>query len=174
MVQIYTGKGKGKTTAAFGSALRAAGHGANVLIYQFLKPADIDSGERKAVSDIKNITVELLDVAWDMHKSLNDEKAAAEVQKAVRCALEQITEAAAGKQYDMIILDEIIFCLDKGLAESEDVKEIIRKKDKTVELILTGRGASDELIETADLVTEMKPLKHPFSKGTGARKGIEF
>ena len=74
----------------------------------------------------------------------------------------------------MLILDEIVFCLSKGLAKLEDIKNVIDKRDPAVEIILTGRGATEELIELADLVTEMKNIKHPFDNGLGARRGIEF
>jgi len=174
LIQIYTGKGKGKTTAGFGLALRAAGHGAKVLIYQFLKPDSLELGERRACAHVDGITVKALSEKWDMFKSFNDERAAAKMRKAIRRALEEIEKYATEKAYDMIILDEIVFCLSKSLAEMEDIKRIIAKKDDCVEIVLTGRGASDELIELADLVTEMKTLKHPFEKGINARRGIEF
>ena len=174
LVQIYTGCGKGKTTAAFGLALRAAGHGGKVLIYQFLKPASFDLGERKAVGDISEITVQVPDEAWDMRTSFDDKKAVAKVQAAINSALVELTEMAAQKAYDVIILDEIVFCLSKGLVKLEDIKKIIDERDRRVEIVMTGRGATEELIALADLVTEMKPIKHPFGKGIKARKGIEF
>jgi len=175
LVQIYTGDGKGKTTAAFGLALRAAGQGNKVLIYQFLKPPTIDIGERFALQlGAVRIRVESLDVAWDMAKSLDDEKAGAEMRAAISEVLERIAETAEKRFYDCIILDEIVFCLSKGLAKLEDVKNIIDRRDSRVEIVLTGRGATDELIAMADLVTEMKNIKHPFDKGISARRGIEF
>ncbi len=175
LVQIYTGDGKGKTTAAFGLALRAAGQGNKVLIYQFLKPPSLDIGERFALQlGAVRIRVESLDAAWDMAKSLDDEKAVAEMQAAISDVLERLAETAEKRFYDCVILDEIIFCLSKGLAKLEDVKNIIDRRDRRVEIVLTGRGATDELIAMADLVTEMKNIKHPFDKGLAARRGIEF
>lgn len=175
LVQIYTGDGKGKTTAAFGLALRAAGQGNKVLIYQFLKPPSLDIGERFALQlGAVRIRVESLDVAWDMAKSLDDEKAVAEMRAAISEVLERIAETAEKRFYDCIILDEIVFCLSKGLAKLEDVKNIIDRRDSRVEIVLTGRGATDKLIAMADLVTEMKNIKHPFDKGLAARRGIEF
>ncbi len=174
-VQIYTGDGKGKTTAAFGLALRAAGQGNKVLIYQFLKPAALDIGERFALQlGAVRIRVETLDVPWDMSGSLEDEKAVAKIQAAISDALKRITQTAEKRSYDMLILDEIVFCLSEGLAKFEDVKDLIDKRDSAVEIILTGRGATAELIELADLVTEMKNIKHPFDKGQPARRGIEY
>ena len=175
LVQIYTGDGKGKTTAAFGLALRAAGQGHKVLIYQFLKPASLDIGERFALQlGAVRIRVESLDVPWDMSQSLKDEKAVSQTQAAISEVLERIAATGEKRFYDCIILDEIIFCLSKGLAKLEDIKNIIDKRDSAVEIVLTGRGATDDLIALADLVTEMKNVKHPFEKGISARRGIEF
>jgi len=175
LVQIYTGDGKGKTTAAFGAALRAAGQGNKVLIYQFLKPASLDVGERIAIqSGAVQIRVETLDVPWDMSGSLEDEKTITQIQTQISDALKKVTQIVEDRQYDVLILDEIVFCLSEGLAELEDVKDLIDKRDSAVEIVLTGRGATAELIELADLVTEMKNIKHPFDKGMPARKGIEY
>ncbi len=175
LVQIYTGDGKGKTTAAFGLALRAAGQNNKVLIYQFLKPLSLDIGERFALQlGAVRIRVEALDVEWDMGKSSKDEQAVAEMRGAISEVLGKLAETAEKRFYDCLILDEIVFCLSVGLAKMEDVKNLIEKRDRRVEIVMTGRGASEELIAMADLVTEMKNVKHPFDAGTGARKGIEF
>ena len=175
LVQIYTGDGKGKTTAAFGLALRAAGQGNKILIYQFLKPPSLDIGERFALQlGAVRIRVESLDVPWDMSKSFKDEMSVSQMQKAIKEVLERIAQTAEKRFYDVLILDEIIFCLSKGLAKFEDIKSIIDKRAPGVEIVMTGRGASQELIAMADLVTEMKNIKHPFDKGTSARRGIEF
>jgi len=174
LVQIYTGDGKGKTTAAFGLALRAAGHGGKVLIYQFLKPASLDLGERKAVGGIDGITVELLGQSWDIRTSFDDKEAVAKVQAGISSALGELARTASQKKYDVIILDEIVFCLNKGLARLGDIKKIVDQRDRGVEIVMTGRGASEGLITLADLVTEMKPIKHPFDRGISARKGIEY
>jgi len=175
LVQIYTGDGKGKTTAAFGQALRAAGQGNKVLIFQFLKPPTLDIGERFAIQlGAVRIRLESIDIPWDMAKSFKDEKAVAQMQTAISEALEKIAASAEKRFYDVFVLDEIVFCLSKSLAKLEDIKNLIAKKDPRVEIIMTGRGASAELIELADLVTEMKKIKHPFDKGINARRGIEF
>ena len=175
LVQIYTGDGKGKTTAAFGLALRAAGQGNKVLIYQFLKPPSLDISERFALKlGAVRIRVESLDVPWDMAKSFDDKKQVTQAKAAISKALDRIAQTAEKRFYDLLILDEIVFCLSKGLAKLEDIKNIIDKKDPTVEIVLTGRGATKELIAMADLVTEMKNIKHPFDKGLSARRGIEF
>lgn len=175
LVQIYTGDGKGKTTAAFGLALRAAGQNNKVLIYQFLKPSSLDIGERFALQlGAVRIRLESLDAPWDMAKSFGDEEAVAKMQAAIGEALERIAQTAEKRFYDVIVLDEIVFCLSKGLARLEDIKSIIERKAGGVEIVMTGRGATKELLDLADLVTEMKNVKHPFDKGVGARRGIEY
>lgn len=176
LVQIYTGKGKGKTTAAFGLALRAAGHGGKVLIYQFLKPATLNVGERSFLEagTVEGITLRTLDEPWDMFESMGDQQAMGRVRDAVSSALKELQTAAHEKYYDVIVLDEIVFCLSEGLAAMEDIRSLIENRDPRVELVLTGWGATQELIDLADLVTEMRPIKHPFGNGIQARKGIEY
>jgi cob(I)alamin adenosyltransferase len=174
LVQIYTGDGKGKTTAALGLALRTAGHGGKVLIYQFLKPSSLVLGERSGLRNIGSITLLSLDEPWDMFESMGDQKAVERVRLAVSKALKKIQTAAHERYYDLIVLDEIVFCLSKGLAQMEEIRQLIAHRDPCVELVLTGRGAGPELIELADLVTEMKSIKHPFEKGISARRGIEY
>jgi cob(I)alamin adenosyltransferase len=175
LVQVYTGDGKGKTTAAFGLALRAAGQGNKVLIYQFLKPPTLELGERLAVERSGlPIRVESLEAQWHLFRSLRSEQDMAAAGVAVKDALARLTELASKRSYDVLILDEIVFCLALGLGRLEDVRRLIEQKDAAVELILTGRGATPELIALADLVTEMKKIKHPFDKGVGARRGIEY
>ena len=175
LVQIYTGDGKGKTTAAFGLALRAAGQNNKVLIYQFLKPPSLDLGERFAIQlGAVRIRLEALDIEWDMKSSRHDEQMKSNTATAIKQAIEQLSQTAEKKFYDVIILDEIVFCLAQGLANIEDIKNLIERKDPRVEIVMTGRGASAELIELADLVTEMKKLKHPFDTGQESRRGIEY
>ena len=175
LVQIYTGDGKGKTTAAFGLALRAAGRGNRVLIYQFLKPSSLKLGERLAVEgSTLPIRVEALDAKWDVFGSLHREQDIARTRTAVGDALVALTEKAASKAYDLMILDEIVFCVSAGLAELGDVWTLIELRDPHVELVLTGRGATPELIAMADLATEMKKIKHPFDKDVPARAGIDY
>jgi cob(I)alamin adenosyltransferase len=175
LVQVYTGNGKGKTTAAFGLALRAAGQGNKVLIYQFLKPASLDVGERFALQlGAVRVRVEVMDEPWDMTASPTDPKAVAAVKAAIHDVLVRLAETAEKRFYDVLILDEIVHCLAEGLAQFDDVKHLIEGRDSAVEIVLTGRGATLQLVELADLVTEMKSVKHPFDQGIDARRGIEY
>jgi len=175
LVQIYTGDGKGKTTAAFGLAVRAAGRGNQVLIYQFLKPPSLELGERMGIERSGlPIRVESLEAQWHLFRSLHSEQDRAAAGAAVGKALAKLTEQAAQKAYDVMILDEIVFCLALGLGRLDDVRQLIERRDPTVEIVLTGRGATPELIELADLVTEMKNIKHPYDHGIDARQGIDY
>lgn len=175
LVQVYTGDGKGKTTAAMGLALRAAGQGLTVVIYQFLKPPARASGERQALMAYANkVRLEILDAPWDMITSQSDPQACADMTATVKRALEQAGQCIEQGLCDMLILDEIVFCLAKGLTRIEDIKRLIHRKAPHVEVVMTGRGATQELMDLADLVTEMKNVKHPFDKGLSARMGIEY
>ena len=175
LVQIYTGKGKGKTTAAIGLAIRAAGQGNKVLFYQFLKPPSMKTGEREIFQAfLLNIKISALDFDWNMALSPKSTIARADAKKLIKKALEDITKQAKKKEYDLIILDELVYCLSEKLADLADIKKLIQKRHANVEIIMTGRGATDKLMSLADLVTEMKMIKHPFEKGINARKGIEF
>lgn len=175
LVQIYTGDGKGKTTAALGLALRAAGHGNRVLIYQFLKPGSLHLGERIAVEKTGlPITIKTLDAKWDVASSPNNPSDVEAARAEISFDLKRLTETAGSGEYDVIILDEIVYCLSKGLALFEDIKRLIENKNPRCELVLTGRGASDSLMRLADLVTVMNCGKHPYNEQTPARKGIEY
>jgi len=175
LVQIYTGDGKGKTTAAFGLAVRAAGRGNHVLIFQFLKPPSLELGERLGVERSGlPIRWEALEARWDLCGSLYNEQDVSQAKTAVAKALAELTEAAAAKAYDIIVLDEAVYCVSIGVATLGDIKKLIDRKDPHVELVLTGRGATPELIAMADLVTEMKSIKHPYDRGVPARVGIDY
>lgn len=175
LVQIYTGDGKGKTTAAFGLAVRAAGRGNRVLIYQFLKPPSLELGERMGVERSGlSIRLEALEAKWDLSDSLGNQQDVARAKTAIRDALAELTRVAAAQTYDVMILDEIVFCVSTGLARLEDVRTLIEQRNPHVELVLTGRGATSELIALANLVTEMRNVKHPYDRGTAARPGIDY
>ncbi|MBP7053710.1 MAG: cob(I)yrinic acid a,c-diamide adenosyltransferase [Phycisphaerae bacterium] len=175
LVQIYTGDGKGKTTAAFGLALRAAGRGQRVLIYQFLKPPSLELGERLGIERSGlTIRLEALDAKWDLFGSLRNEQDVTQARAAIKEALTKLTGAASTGTYDILVLDEIVFCVATGLAELSDVRNLVERRAPHVELVLTGRGATPELVALADLVTEMRKIKHPFDNGVPARPGIDY
>lgn len=175
LVQLYTGTGKGKTTAAFGQALRAAGAGNKVIIYQFLKPPTLELAERDAIAKSGlPITINPLELPWDMAKSFNDARLMNLTSEKIHDICVDAAKAASQKLWDVFIFDELAYCHSKGLAKLEDIKHIIDQRDERVEIVLTGRDAKDELMELADYVIEMVPHKHPFEKGIYARKGIEY
>jgi len=170
LVQIYTGNGKGKTTAAFGLALRAVGHGFRVYIIQFMKGND-GYGELDGVKRLSpECQLEHFGGAGWVHKGEQLEEHIEEANKAFLRAQEIILSG----QWDIVILDEVINAIWFELIPESQVIELLSKKPPHVELILTGRNASQSLIERADLVTEMVVKKHPYEKGVMSRQGIEF
>jgi cob(I)alamin adenosyltransferase len=171
LVIVYTGDGKGKTTAALGTALRAAGHGMKTLIIQFVKSYK-RYGELKFVKkydcgiEIKTMGKGYVGIKGDVHPFDEHVKAA---KKTLEFARRQILS----KKYDIIVLDEINIALDKELLTIKDVTDLIKQKPPDLHLILTGRGAPRKLIQLADLASEVKEIKHPFKKGIPAQKGVE-
>jgi cob(I)alamin adenosyltransferase len=169
LVQVYTGNGKGKTTAAFGLALRAIGRGLKVYVIQFIK-GGFDYGELYVVDRLPNLKLK----AFGRGKFITEKPAGKEDIRLAEEALALAEEAVKSGEYDIVILDEINVALNLKLIKIEKVLELVRNKPKHVELVLTGRYAPSEIIEVADLVTEMREVKHPFNKGYQARKGIEY
>ena len=166
-VQVYTGDGKGKTTAALGLAIRAAGAGFKVYIAQFLKKGD--TSEIKALERFSDlITVEQFGLGRFVRG-----KPEAEDIEAARNGLENIQKILFSGKHQMVILDEANVGADCGLISIDDLIVLIDQKPAHVELILTGRGAAPQIIERADLVSEVKALKHYFNNGVKARVGIE-
>lgn len=174
LVQVYTGNGKGKTTAALGQGLRAVGQGLKVCLIQFLKPVEVYSGEVGAISRLgSNFCLLKFDL---VHPLFVQDKLAAEkkLQEELPKILQRVEEIVKGGDYDMVILDEINNLLAQGFVPLDWVLQLIRERPPQVELILTGRGAPERLIAVADLVTEMVDIKHPYQKGIKMRKGIEY
>ncbi len=169
LVEVYTGNGKGKTTAAFGLALRAAGHGLKVLIIQLMKGWE-GYGEVEACKRIENIDV----VRFGTPEFVNPASPKPIDIEEARKALEYAKKAILSGEYDVIVLDEVNVALHFRLVKLSDVLELIEKKPPHVELVLTGRYAPPELIEVADLVTVMEEVKHPFKQGIVSRKGIDY
>lgn len=168
LVQVYTGSGKGKTTAAIGLAIRAAGQGLRVYIAQFMK--GVSYGELNILSKIPNLTVRQFGLPhWIIPSRITDED-----REAASRGFDEAREAVFSGEYDVVIMDEVNVALAWQLVPLEKVVDLIRFKPPEVELVLTGRLARPEIIALADLVTEMVPIRHPFEKGILARKGIEF
>ena len=167
IVQVYTGDGKGKTTAAFGVALRAAGHNLETLVIQFLK--NKKSGEIKSVKKIEEITVE----QYGKPDFIIDGNAKEEDYKKAEEAIKRAEKAILEEDWDIVILDELNLSVYFDLIKIEDVLELLDKVEDT-EIIITGRNAKDELIKNADLVTSMEEIKHPYQDGFQAREGIEY
>lgn len=167
-IHLYTGNGKGKTTAAFGLSLRAVGAGKKVFFAQFVK-GKIYS-EIEAVREyLPDVTVKQFGRGCFIVKAPGEEDF-----KAARAGLEEIKTVIASGEYDLIVLDEANIALYYKLFTVEELIEIIRMKKEETEIVITGRYAPEELIEIADLVTEMKEIKHYYKDGVKARKGIEF
>ncbi|MGQ9708132.1 MAG: cob(I)yrinic acid a,c-diamide adenosyltransferase [bacterium] len=168
MVQVYTGNGKGKTTAAFGLALRAAGHNWRVLVVQFLK-GDSTYGEVQAARYIPGLEVRQFGLKTFVEKGRPKPQDLSLAQEGLKFARSSIN---SGK-YQLVILDEINVAVDYGLVLLDDVLRLCQQCPPDVELVLTGRGAKRQLIEIADLVSEVNEIKHPFQKGVVNRVGID-
>jgi cob(I)alamin adenosyltransferase len=169
LVQVYTGNGKGKTTAAMGAIVRAAGHGLKVYLVSFMK-GDYAYGEYNTLSKIPNVEIS----TFGFRHLIDPTSIKPEEKEQAGMALAKAREAVCSGEYDLVVLDEVNVALGYNLIEVDDVIRLIEEKPPAVELILTGRYVDDRLIELADLVTEMVKVKHPYDKGIKARKGIEY
>ncbi len=169
---VYTGDGKGKTTAALGMALRAIGRGWKVLMIQFGKGtwhyAELDSSKRLEPD------FEIIPMGKGFYKILDDRYTEEDHRAAARRALDLSRSEMLSGKYDLLILDEISGAVNSGLLDLEDVVKLIDDKPEDLTLVLTGRNAPPEVIERADLVTEMREIKHPYQKGIMAQKGIDY
>ncbi|MDM8525654.1 cob(I)yrinic acid a,c-diamide adenosyltransferase [Desulfococcaceae bacterium HSG8] len=166
-VHVYTGNGKGKTTAALGLAVRSAGAGLKVFIAQFIKNGDYS--EIKALRRLSDfITVE----QFGLGRFINGKPSPADIE-AVRSGLGKVKSVISSGEYSVVILDEANIAVKYDIFSEQELLDIIGLKSENTELVITGRDASPNVIEKADLVTEMKELKHYFQKGVQARVGIE-
>jgi cob(I)alamin adenosyltransferase len=169
LVQVFTGDGKGKTSAALGVVLRALGHGLKVFIIFFMK-GDYPYGERNVLSKLANVSI----ASFGSSKFINPADVKPEEIEQARQALAAAREAMLSGNYDLVVLDEVNLAVAWKLVELDDVLKLIDEKPASVELILTGRQAPVELIRRADLVTEMLKIKHPYDEGVAARGGIDY
>ena len=173
LVIVHTGEGKGKTTASLGLALRAWGSGLRVLILQFIKGGQ-RYGELEAIKALKSVRDAIEVRQCGLGFTRRDEKRKAEHIAAAKEAVREAEQEIVSGKWDLIILDEINYAVKFGLLETDDVLRLVKEKPQELHLVLTGRDAAPELIDAADLVTEMKLVKHPFQKGIKAQLGIEF
>jgi len=164
LIHVYTGNGKGKTSAALGLCLRAVGRGLKCCFIQFLK--GVPTGELKGAESLPNFEI------CQMGRPGYDFKVVEEDYKRAKEALELAKEKA--KEVDVLVLDEVNVAVHLGLIPLEELLEFIREKPPSLELILTGRHAKPQLIEAADYATDFRLIKHPFYKGLKARKGIDY
>jgi len=169
---VYTGKGKGKTTAALGIALRAVGYGKKICMIQFIKGSwhygEMDSSKRLEPE------FEMVAVGKGFVGIIDDKTSKVEHEKIAKEAIKISIEKIQSGKYDIVILDEVNYAINLNLVKIEDVLNLIKSKPPGIDLVLTGNYAKDEIIELADLVTEMKEIKHPFQRGIKAKKGIDF
>jgi cob(I)alamin adenosyltransferase len=169
-IQVYTGSGKGKTTAALGLALRAAGRGKKTYIAQFMKKGEYGEllSTAKYLKDF--ITIEQFGLP-DFHYT--GANVTAEEREAAQAGAAAVNEAIESKKYDIIILDEVNVLLYFKIISPEPILKIIDEKPENIELVLTGRNAPEDILKRADLITEMKEIKHYYKKNVPARLGIE-
>ncbi|NJD03379.1 MAG: cob(I)yrinic acid a,c-diamide adenosyltransferase [Ruminiclostridium sp.] len=171
LIHIYTGNGKGKTTAAIGLGIRAYGRGFKVLMVQFLKGAD--TGEIHTLKKLEPGFLlyrgtEIKKFIWNMNEA--ELRQTARIQQDI---FNYAVDAAICGGWDMVIMDEILGAVSSGMVDLNEVVQFIKDKPDNFELVLTGRNAPPELVELADYVSEIKAVKHPMEKGIPARKGIE-
>jgi cob(I)alamin adenosyltransferase len=169
---VYTGTGKGKTTAALGTVIRAVGYGLRVFMLQFIKGSwhygELDGAKLLAPYFVME------PMGKGFYKIVDDKLPEEEHRKAAMAAADRALAILRSREYDLVILDEINVAVMTGLLPAQKVLEIIEAKPENVHLILTGRGAPPEVIDRADLVTEMREIKHPYQNGRLAQKGIDF
>lgn len=172
LVIVYTGKGKGKTTAALGMAMRAIGYNYRICMIQFIK----GSWHYGEMSSSKRLEPEFeLTAVGKGFVGILDDKTPKEVhQKIASEAMQIAKEKILSEKYNIVILDEINYAVNLGLVGLVDVLDLIKNKPQNVTLVLTGNHVKQEIVDVADLVTEMKEIKHPFQRGIRAKKGIDF
>lgn len=170
LIHVYTGGGKGKTTAAVGLAIRACGAGKRVCIVSFLKTSP--SGEIEFINSLSNCRLRVFRFESEHGFVSCEDKE--KIRPEIEMALKFIFDALENNECDVLVLDEILCAYNLGCVSEDEIRRIIGAKTPECELVLTGRGAPDWLIELADYVTEMRAVKHPYTLGTEARRGIEY
>ncbi len=173
-IQIYTGNGKGKTTASLGLAMRALGRCWKVLIIMFMKGGD-DYGELNSFRNLSpEIAQNLTIIQAGPDKIVYNNNKTAEDESIIKEGWELAKKAIKNDEYNLIILDEANIALDMGIIDLDEMLEVLKNKPDEMEIVLTGRNARQEIIDIAHLVSEIKPVKHYWDTGIAARKGIEY
>lgn len=172
LVHIYTGDGKGKTTSAVGLAIRASGNNLKVLMVQFLKGAE--TGEiailKKLEPNLKLCRVEeIQDFIWNLNK-----EQITGLRRSTEVLLQYCFDLISSEEWDMFIMDEVMAAISAGFIKTETIVHFLKNRPNKLEVVLTGRNAPQELVDRADYVSDITPVKHPFSKGIRGRRGIEF
>lgn len=173
-IQVYTGNGKGKTTASLGLAMRALGRDWKVLLIMFTKGGD-DYGELKSFRELSskissNLKIEQAGLDRIVYRNNQDEQDIKEIKD----GWQRAKNAIANNEYQLIILDELNIAIDLGIIDIEDVLQVLKDKPEEMEIVLTGRNAHPKIIEIAHLVSNIEPVKHYWDTGVSARKGIEY
>jgi len=172
LVIVYTGNGKGKTTAALGMALRAVGYNHKICMIQFIK-GSWPYGEMESIKRLEP-ELELIIVGKGFVGIIDDKSTREDHEKVAKEAVKISKEKIQSGNYNIVILDEVNYAINLGLIDLNDVLDLIKTKPENLNLVLTGNHAKKEIIDVADLVTEMKEIKHPFKSGIKAKKGIDF
>lgn len=169
LLQVYTGEGKGKTTAATGLLVRALGQGWRALLVRFLKPAELESGELRLLRQQSNLQVISAGLGV-IGRKVDPEVMATNVLT----TFQQAVDILATGEFDLVVFDEINGCLNRGYLAEETLLQFLETRPAGLEVVCTGRNAPDELLRRADLVTRMEKVRHPYDAGIPAREGIEY
>src|SRR5919202_5535782 len=170
---IFTGNGKGKTTAAVGLTVRAAGNRLTVFFLQFIK-GQWKSGEREILRGLPGVSLEVTGRGFTIERLRNPRIPLADHAAAAAHGWQVARQIVAKGEYDLVVLDEVLGAVKAGLVPLDELLELVRSKPPALHLVLTGSGAPPELVEAADLVSEIQPIKHPLQQGIKAQRGIEF
>ena len=174
MLHIYYGKGKGKTSAALGLALRAAGYKKRIIFFQFLKPKNFKSGEHLSLKKLKTIQQIRFNQRHPIFAKKNCSCSLQNLKKEINASLEKLRDILKKKNFDILICDELLNCIHKNVLDETTLIQLFKPIKNEKEVILTGRKKPQGLFVIADYITECRCLKHPFDKGILARKAIEF
>jgi cob(I)alamin adenosyltransferase len=170
---VFTGNGKGKTTAAVGLTVRAAGNRMRVFFLQFIK-GQWKTGERDVLRSLPGVDLEVTGRGFTIERLRNPRIPMDDHAAAAAHGWQVAQQIVREGQYDVVVLDEVLGAVKAGLVPLDELLDLVRSKPSTLHLVLTGRGAPPEVVEAADLVSEIQPIKHPLARGIKAQRGIEF